>query len=303
MFIMQDRNSNMRFTLLILFAIMFFCGSWISSESQLSDKYDPLAMAALMNMMQGTVQQNYQEGTTTGRRFLLLLGNSVEQGIFGGIQWGIVNCMSPIIKNCIAGAPTIFLILGRFLSKQLNRVCKRPDPLDADEVSMWGDMVENIAAVLCDQVASGNLVLRNIRVREDADEIEDANWQFFVAYVDTSFSYIIDRLHSHLPYYEEGYNQQRWIIRVMTMFSSLNNKAIIFTIHTITTNLDHLRMLCKSTVTLDDVDIQHVKGVVQSTLLLFKKLRILITCDSKCESRGILNSVHSNSMNNGIIDY
>lgn len=289
----------------VLFLIVIIFGGFDMYGYQQQGGYDPLAMAAMMNMMQGNhVQGEYIEGQSTSSRFLLLLRLSVEQGFFGGIQWGIANCISPMIKGCFSGIPTIFSAFERFLSKKFNALCRRPDPLHADEIGMWQEMVEQIVNSISDHVETGTIMLRNMRVNDNEPHaVEDTNWLFFVSYIEETFLYISDCLRDHLPHYQENKEQCRWLVRVANSCRECNSRAITFVITMIVTNLHHLIDVCKNAEAVDDIDISHIRRVSRNLLLLFKKLRILVGDEKKRESCDTLSGIDSSSMAHGIIDY
>ncbi len=210
---------------------------------------------------------------------LLGIINSVEKGIQGVLDGGMKRL------------PSVTALINRLLSKVANNLCNRPNPLTASDVQIWEQMVDGVTNALCEQSSSGNLMLRNIRVgEEDQEQATDINWSYFIEMIDSMFGHVNDCLRGRLPYYEGGHEQTQWLVSTIDSFSTMDKAGIAFMIKTIVSNLRHISLVCKKAESIDELDKSHVKKIARTTLLLFRKLRVMLDGESK---KGGANTVPS----------
>lgn len=224
---------------------------------------------------------------------------AVVQGV---VVLALLKCswdMSPTIARGIARKICSTLHRAQILGeKGFNKICNRPDAVDVEQVMMWESIVENLFDTLCDQSASGAIMLRNMRVNDEMSEEDgDSNWKFFVCSTTNLFSYIIDYLRVRLPHYEQGAPDKQGMNRLVQLSGALSiqdGETTAFVIRSIITYLEQIILVCKKADTADDLDVHHVKQISRITLLLFKKLRILLDgCRPAIDNKGVSPSFNS----------
>ncbi len=214
-----------------------------------------------------------------------------------GLAMGIVDCMQKVIgESCtrlVNKVPSVFAVVARIAGNRYNALCKRPDPLQAEEVLIWEQTFECMINSLCEQNVSGNLMLKNMRASEDeadAQQAVDVNWQFFTQMVKQMNGHIAHYFNERLPYYTGAKEQRQLLVSVANWVSVENKGSIAFIIGMINGNLNQLVEVCERAQTSDDLDRVHIKKIGRITLLLFNKLRVLIGGNNQ-------GAVNGNSMN------
>ncbi len=229
---------------------------------------------------------------------------------------GVAGCVLKLSLGASSGLPhKVSQVLNKLKNiggALFNRICNRSVPLHVEQLIMWENIVESYLNALCDQSASGNVMLRNMRVRDDGSENNiDDNWIFLVHSIKEIFSHITNYLHTCLPYYEEHTRKYalgtKWLVVLTDSFSAQEKASIIFILNMIAKNLDHVITVCEHAESIDDIDISYIKKISRTTLLLFKKLRILIGGNArKSEPASALpsfNTFEQNPQAGGILDF
>ena len=222
-----------------------------------------------------------QASQVTGMSFKSILANGVSMGIAFGIMDCMKRLMSESLSRVVNKIPGIFSFMNRLASKGYNKLSKRPDPLTADEIVIWEHTLEGLLNSLCEQNTSGNLMLKNMRVSDEQEgdqqqKIVDTNWTYYVSMVNDICVHVTAYLSERLPYYTGQKDQRKLLVSIANGVSMENKNSIAFMMTCIMKNLENLIETCKRAENADELDINHVKKLGRITLLLFKKLRVMI---------------------------
>jgi hypothetical protein len=208
--------------------------------------------------------------------------------------------LPPIAKALgFIGATMNFFV--RISQKGYNQLCRRPDPLRAEEVQIWESMIENITSTLCEQSISGTIMMRNriMGTDEDNPESEHNQWAYYVSFVSRMLLHITMNLERRIPYYQKTKKQREMLVNVANAVSLDDRKSIAFLIQIIADNLRHIVEVCKDVSSPDDLNTEHIKKISRNTLMLMKKLREMIGSQSKPDSFGITNFDSGAGQTNG----
>ncbi len=217
----------------------------------------------------------------------LTLAEAMRISLPLGVSAGFLGCVERITGEAFGRiakkVPDGFSWFGTVASRLFNRMRGWPDPLNVSELQIWKQTFESMIACICEQTATGNLMLKNLRIADDAQSKEATGvteqWFFLVTFVDQVCAHIKQHLTLHSVCYKIS-KQKQAKNRFWTAFSeslSIENKeSILFVITMLMQNLDHIVSLCKKAETLDDLDVVHVKKISRTTVLLFQKLQVLL---------------------------
>ena len=210
------------------------------------------------------------------------LGVALYMGGIAGIMDCMERVMSEVFGRIIKKVPDSFSFISRLCGKGYNKLCNRPDPLISEELLIWETTFEGVINAVCEQSATGNIMLKNIRVSDEREEIiADTNWEYLVLFMEEVFSHIINQLEAHLPYYAGDQTQRKILVTFANGLSIENKKGIAFMMSIIIKNLNHCVTVCKKAESNDDLDVHHLKKIARTTLLLFRKLRSMGDGDPK----------------------
>lgn len=210
-------------------------------------------------------------------------GSILKNGLTIGFMFGIVNFMERMIGDSfgkvVKTLPNVFSFMSRMATKGYNKLARRPAALNADEILVWEQTFEGLLSSLCEQNTSSNLMLKNLRVADEAQKDAmpaDANWSYFSELVDDMCAHVIDYLKNHMAHYTGHKTQLRLLVTIAHGVEAENRVTIAFLMNCIIKNLNNIKEVCKRTEHVDDLDVVHIKKLGKITLLLFKKLRIML---------------------------
>jgi hypothetical protein len=249
-----------------------------------------------------------QASQVTGMSFKSILANGVSMGIAFGIMDCMKRLMSESLSRVVNKIPGVFSFMGRLASKGYNKLSKRPDPLTAEEIIIWEHTLEGLLNSLCEQNTSGNLMLKNMRVEEAGEhdqqqQIVDTNWTYYVSMVHDICVHVTVYLSERLPYYTGQKDQRQFFVSIANGVSMENKNSIAFMMTCIMKNLENLINTCKRAENADELDINHVKKLGRITLLLFKKLRVMIEGNQSGSSSSYAEPMRMGYGQSGITDH
>jgi hypothetical protein len=218
----------------------------------------------------------------------LTLAEAMRVSLPLGISAGFLGCVERITGEAFGRiakkVPDGFSWVGQMTSRLFNRLRGQKDPLSVSELQIWKQTFESMMANVCEQTATGNLMLKNVRVADDAQTKEVAvateQWAFLVTFVDQVCTHIKHYLVLHGARYKTSKQPKSRLWAACTeSVSTENRESILFVITILIQNLDHTVSLCKKAETLDDLDVVHMKKIARTTVLLFQKLQVLLGDD------------------------
>jgi hypothetical protein len=188
-------------------------------------------------------------------QFLTLFLDSIEQGFFGGVQWGIAACFYQLFYElmhyCIDFIPVCVRMGSCFCGKVYNKFWGKAPPIESHELEMW----ITITAYTLKEFEQDNLV-------KDMEE----NSILFNNTLIVLMQHIIDYLKIRLPHYmsplsqiepmfEEcscSYSEITFLIQLITktLQSIINDIQTRMNYETITTRTKTAIMMIKSLITL-----------------------------------------------------
>lgn len=200
------------------------------------------------------------------------------QGMSGAIAQTLSSFMVDTLRATARGVYAYGCLLGSLGRKGFNTACRRPEPLDAEQLRLFLHLVEEHLNTLTEQPLSDAIVFKSMRVEPDAEQLAETHeqWVFLVDRVDELFSHIIVWINTHTAYYQVTPDQRTWLARLAWGCSTTQRESIIFISQLLVKNLGHLAKLSKAASSADDLDTVHIKKVGRATLLYFKKLIQLV---------------------------
>ena len=172
-------------------------------------------------------------------------------------------------------------------SRAIDALCNRPGTLSIQQVVMWEGMFKTLMHTLCEQSASGNVMLRSLRAAEQENAL-DANWMFYQQFIGDTLAHMADNLQTALPHYEPTKGQRAWLVHIANTVTPEDNNNIVFMAKTIVGNIRHIVLVCGQAESMDDLDTTHLKKMAKNTLLLFEKLRQLLGAERTQEKNNLL---------------
>jgi hypothetical protein len=213
----------------------------------------------------------------------LVLATSTSNVVVQAVLPPITQLLTTVVATCS------FMV--RVGQKGFNRLCNRPNPLQAHELHIWEQVIENVTGTLCEQSIAGTIMLKNVpRIADDTEHGSAArdHWHYYVQFVSKVFEHNADYLESKIPYYAATKEQQRILVAVADSLSLEDRAGIVFMLTMIVSNLRHLVHVCKTADSFEHVDVEHVKKVSRNTLLIMKKLREMIGSSYDQKHQGAL---------------
>jgi hypothetical protein len=265
----------------IFTAALTKCGPDVSLSNVCRNAYvamdeKTLVPDGLYKEMAGSIFQRVTKVTDSNFNSIL------KNGLTIGFMFGIVNFMERMIGDSfgkvVKTLPNVFAFMGRMATKGYNKLARRPEALNPDEILVWEQTFEGLLSSLCEQNTSSNLMLKNLRIQDEskADVPLDPNWAYFAELVDDMCAHVIDYLRDHMAHYTINKGQRSYLVKMAHGVESENKATIAFLMNCIIKNLNNIKEVCKRTQQVDDLDVVHIKKLGRITLLLFKKLRIML---------------------------
>lgn len=173
------------------------------------------------------------------------------------------GCVLKVGLDCSAG---LVHFLSRVLSKGIIYIQRYLDQLlygkerfDAQQLLIWECIFNNTASIIEPSVHNP--------LTSQRDAAQD--WIFVQQVVDIVFSRIIMYIECASPYYQKSIKRRH--------ASCIDNDAtIIFIATLLVDNLNHLKMLVEQADTLQTVQTEHCKKIIEHTRELFNELRYIL---------------------------
>ncbi|HEV2916818.1 MAG TPA: hypothetical protein VGW78_03660 [Candidatus Babeliales bacterium] len=174
-----------------------------------------------------TTKTSTNQNQSTGNGFSDLFKESIEDGFFGGVQWGIAACFYQLLyelaSECISIIPLMCTSIKRLSAHIFNVLAKRPPAIDMHTLSI-------LTQLLCDTNAEFEEVFTK-------KEYSDACKQTYKETLRTLCLHLIDYLQTHYAHYADNADQRAWLIRSAQTFSPYDTREIAFIITFIIKNL------------------------------------------------------------------
>ena len=172
------------------------------------------------------------------------------------------GCMLKVGLDCSAG---LVHFLSRMLNKSITNIQRYIDHLlygkerfDTQQLIIWECIFDNTARII------GTSINEPVAQRDAA-----ADWEFVQQMIDTVFSRIVMYIECALPYYQKSIMRRH--------VSCIDNDAtIIFIATLLIDNMNHLKKLVSQATTLQEVQTEHGKKIIEHSKELFKELRYVL---------------------------
>ena len=174
----------------------------------------------------------------------------------------VAGCILKVGLDCSAG---FVHFLSRMVSKGITNVQRSIDHL------LYGKERFNVQQLLIWEYIFDNTthIIGTVTHEQVAQHDADLDWEFVQQVVDTVFSRIVMYIECALPYYQKSV--------VRRHVSCIDNDAtVIFIAALLINNINHLKKLVSQAATLQIVQTEHCKKIIEHSKELFKELRYVL---------------------------
>lgn len=201
--------------------------------------------------------------------------------------------VASMLELCFDGVPAAITKIPYGIAHSLERLttgllrlCGMPTPIDEARLTHNGIMFEDVINTITKQQAVGSVMLRNVRVAEEAEIMseQEQQWAFYVDFAIHRLEHVNSYLVDSLRYYKAPEGKKSWLQSLSARFASDSTPDIVCTIEEINGNIGHMISLLKAATNQDDLDINHLKMLSGNTKTLFKELKVLVAGARKQEA-------------------
>jgi hypothetical protein len=221
----------------------------------------------LKNMAFGRTrtEQEEESGTNTEQRtgqFLFnLFQESVEDGFFGGVKWGVAACCYQIFyefsMSFLGVVPEVGSVVKRVVVNCFNRISRRPPAIDVHTLSVLTHLFSDVLGEF-----EETLLIK---------DYDEACRGFHKDAVRSVCIHIMEYLNAHYAHYAGSTSQRQWLVQTVRSLSACDAHEIAFVIVIIVHDLENILKQLDSTQC--HKELMHS---ARAALLAFGKLNMLL---------------------------
>jgi hypothetical protein len=181
--------------------------------------------------------------------------------LVGGIA-AMIKLSMFAVQGFTARIPGVSLTIYRRIASWCMRVLNLPEGFDVEQLLLCEQMFEQIMVVWCE---------REARISGEHLKGADAHWDYHCRFVQDVLYYLISFFESHQKYYR-AIQLKRVGKVVVTHIGDDKIDYVCFLVQSCISSMKHLVSVCEQAKVFAEFDVEHVKKIARSTVVLLRKL-------------------------------